>query len=70
MMGHKIFFNGEIWIIILKLSLLPFLIWSTGKAKQTLKMCKLIKTYKLCLAGIIPCLCAGPHRAIGRAPDS
>ena len=30
MMGHKICFEGEIWIIIPKLSLLPLLIWSTG----------------------------------------
>ena len=32
MMGHKICFYGEIWIIIPKLSLLPLLIWSTGKS--------------------------------------
>ena len=31
MMGHKICFYGEIWRIIPKLSLLPLLIWSTGK---------------------------------------
>ena len=31
MMGHKICLNGEIWLIIPKLSLLPFLIWSTGE---------------------------------------
>ena len=30
MMGHKICFHGEIWLIIPELSLLPFLIWSTG----------------------------------------
>ena len=29
MIGRKICFNGEIWIIILKLSLLSLLIWST-----------------------------------------
>ena len=29
MMGHKIWFYGEIWLIIPKLSLLPLLIWST-----------------------------------------
>ena len=29
MMGHKICFNGEIRLIIPKLSLLPLLIWST-----------------------------------------
>ena len=29
MMGHNIHFNGEIWIIIPKLSRLPLLIWST-----------------------------------------
>ena len=28
MMGHKICFHGEIWLIISKLSLLPLLIWS------------------------------------------
>ena len=27
---HKICFNAEIWLIIPKLSLLPFTIWSTG----------------------------------------
>ena len=30
MMGHNIRFYGEIWLIILALSLSPFLIWSTG----------------------------------------
>ena len=30
MMGHKICVNGEIWIIIPKLSLLLLLIWSTA----------------------------------------
>ena len=29
MMGHKIRFYEEIWLIIPKLSLLPLLIWST-----------------------------------------
>ena len=29
MMGHKICFKGEIWLIIPKLSLLPLLIWTT-----------------------------------------
>ena len=29
MIGHKIYFYGEIWLIIPKLSLLPLLIWST-----------------------------------------
>ena len=29
MMGHKICFHEEIWLIIPKLSLLPLLIWST-----------------------------------------
>ena len=29
MMGHKIRFYGEIWLIIPKLSLLPLLYWST-----------------------------------------
>ena len=31
MMGHKIGFYREIWIIIPKLSLLPLLIWSTAE---------------------------------------
>ena len=31
MVGHKICSNGEIGLIIPKLSLLPFLIWSTAK---------------------------------------
>ena len=30
MVGHKICLNGETWIIITKLSLLPLLIWSTN----------------------------------------
>ena len=30
MMGHKICFYGEVWIVIPKLSLLPLLIWCTG----------------------------------------
>ena len=30
MMGHKIRFYGYIWIIVLKLSQLPLLIWSTA----------------------------------------
>ena len=30
MMGHKICLMGEIWLIILKLSLLPLLIWGTA----------------------------------------
>ena len=30
MMGHKICFSGEIWLIIPKLSLFPLLIWNTG----------------------------------------
>ena len=29
MVGHKICFYGEMWLIIPKLSLLPLLIWST-----------------------------------------
>ena len=32
MMGHKICFYGEIWLIIPKLSLLPLLIWSNGNS--------------------------------------
>ena len=32
MMGHKICFYGEIWLIIPKLSPLPLLIWSPGMA--------------------------------------
>ena len=36
MVGHKICFNGEIWLIISKLSLLPLLIrfWSTAKSRK------------------------------------
>ena len=30
LMGHNIWFYGDIWLIIPKLSLLPLLIWSTG----------------------------------------
>ena len=30
MMGHKICYYGEIWIIIPKLSSLPLHIWTTG----------------------------------------
>ena len=33
MMGHKMCFYGEIWIIISKLILLPLLIWITGIVK-------------------------------------
>ena len=31
MMDPKIYFNGEIWLIIPVVSLLPLLIWNTGK---------------------------------------
>ena len=34
MMGHNIHFEGVIWKIIPKLSLLPLLIWSTGHLKN------------------------------------
>ena len=34
MMGHKIGFYGEIWLIIPKLPLLPLLIWSTARMKM------------------------------------
>ena len=36
MMGHKICFHGVKWLIIPKLSLLPFLIWSTGEGIRSL----------------------------------
>ena len=36
MMGHKICFYEEIWLIIPKLSLLPIFIWSTAKKKAIL----------------------------------
>ena len=36
MMAHKICFNGEIGLIIPKLSLLPLLIWSIESGMQTL----------------------------------
>ena len=29
MVGHRICLNGEIWLIIRKLTLLPLLIWAT-----------------------------------------
>ena len=38
MMGHKIHFYGEIWLIILKLSLLPLLIWSAVVLKTILRL--------------------------------
>ena len=31
MMGHKICFYAEIWLIIPKLSLIPLPIWTTGE---------------------------------------
>ena len=34
MMGHKICFDGEIWLIIPKLSLLLHLIWSNVKIHE------------------------------------
>ena len=34
MMGHKICFYGELWLLIPKLSLLPLLIWSTDPIYQ------------------------------------
>ena len=34
MVGHKLCFYGEIWLIIPQLSLLPLLIWSTGLKKE------------------------------------
>ena len=36
MMGHKIWFFGETWLIIPKLSLLPLLIWSTDTTLSSL----------------------------------
>ena len=35
MMGHKICFCEEMWLIILKLSLLPLFIWNTGSNSVT-----------------------------------
>ena len=35
MMGHKICFYGEMWLIIPKLSLLLLLIWSTADLQTT-----------------------------------
>ena len=40
MMGHKICFNGELWIIIRKLSLVPLLIWSTD-IHQSVLVCNI-----------------------------
>ena len=37
MMGHKICFYGEMWLIIPKLSLMPLLIWSTGPPFEQLR---------------------------------
>ena len=37
MMGHKIGFNGEIWLIIPKLSLLPLLICSTRNCSLSME---------------------------------
>ena len=39
MMGHNICFEGVIWKIIPKLSVLPLLMWSTDKTgRQKMKM--------------------------------
>ena len=40
MMGHKICFCGEIWLIIPKLSLLSLLIWSTVNVLLPLRIGK------------------------------
>ena len=37
MMGHKICFYGEMWLIAPKFSLLPLLIWSTAERKVFIK---------------------------------
>ena len=34
MMGHNISFEGDIWKIIPKLSLLPLLAWSTAESNE------------------------------------
>ena len=59
MMGQKICFYGEIWLIIPILSLLPLLIWSTGPSEQGLhyltflkqlsdtSLCSIINLFKL-----------------------
>ena len=57
MMGHKICFYGEIWLIISKLSLLPLLIWSTdicANVNGAHKLCfqsteTVCKQYKPCI---------------------
>ena len=53
MMGHKIRFYGEIWLIILKLSLLPLLIWSTVQCLYT-KYCAFSKFISDCRDWINP----------------
>ena len=40
MVGHKIGFDGEIRLIIPKLSLLPLLIWSTAEPFQKVSVLK------------------------------
>ena len=45
MMGHKICFYGEIWLIIPKLSLLPLLICSTVFSDNTINMAVYYETY-------------------------
>ena len=56
MMGHKIYFYGEKWIIIPKLSLLPLLNWTTVKCPSinmywyiSMFSCKFCKKGKLLL---------------------
>ena len=39
MMGHKNCFQEEMWLIIPKLSLLPFLIWTTASVSNRYQKC-------------------------------
>ena len=50
MMGHKICFYGEIWLIIPKLSLLPLLMWSTAIWNQTIDWLPEVSVVELLLA--------------------
>ena len=42
MMGHKICFYGDIWLIIPKLSLLPLLLWSSVSDAVVIKVLQLL----------------------------
>ena len=50
MIGHKICFYGEMWLIIPKLSLLPLLIWST-EARELKRAGEFIRIKMVCSFG-------------------